>query len=412
MIRSSRASRGRLWRRAVATVGALALLSGGVVAGAAPAHAGNAPWTESATVWPSSSVPAGDFVQFRVGWGDVDSGEQVRPVICKTNGISGGICVGGEWVHGSLQPWNPATVYDNTSGTPVGTYNYYAFVCDSTGLCSESIAGTFTVVSGVPSATSVSASPDSVPAGDAVTFSVGWSDPNSGERMKALVCKTNAVTASSCPDGAWAVGSRSPSQPATVAYRTTTADMGSNGYYAFVCDLRDLCSNGVAGAFTVTSARCSDGVDNDGDTHVDFPADPGCGSPDDSSEAATCPPTAELVVACLDPGSLLEEYVASDAGTSGGTEHEIAGYVDQYRFHVGIVTTTLTCVRLVVDGTDVNPCATAGGTFVTRITSLVQRPAEPVIETNPLATVRVCQAELTLTAAGNGINSAPAYALC
>ncbi len=163
-------------------------------------------------------------------------------------------------------------------------------------------------------------------------------------------------------------------------------------------------------AYAVT--QCSDGVDNDGDGHTDFPGDPGCGSADDTTEGASCPPLAGLVVACLDPGSLFAEYAVDDVSTSGGAAHEIAGYVDQYRFVVAGVTVTLSCVQLVADGTDVNPCDAAGGTFVTRVTSLVQQPTEPVVETERLVSVEVCRAELTFTAAGNGIDSAPAYALC
>lgn len=32
------------------------------------------------------------------------------------------------------------------------------------------------------------------------------------------------------------------------------------------------------------AAQCSDGLDNDGDTFVDFPADNGCDSPSDNRE--------------------------------------------------------------------------------------------------------------------------------
>ena len=38
------------------------------------------------------------------------------------------------------------------------------------------------------------------------------------------------------------------------------------------------------------SPACSDGIDNDGDARVDFPADPGCGGPGDSSELTAPPP--------------------------------------------------------------------------------------------------------------------------
>ncbi len=47
----------------------------------------------------------------------------------------------------------------------------------------------------------------------------------------------------------------------------------------------------VAGAGTTTCERpvCSDGRDDDGDTKIDFPADPGCTSAIDSSETDDCP---------------------------------------------------------------------------------------------------------------------------
>ena len=45
------------------------------------------------------------------------------------------------------------------------------------------------------------------------------------------------------------------------------------------------------------AAACADGVDNDGDGRVDYPADPGCSSPSDNDESNTAPPPAP---ACSD----------------------------------------------------------------------------------------------------------------
>jgi hypothetical protein len=42
--------------------------------------------------------------------------------------------------------------------------------------------------------------------------------------------------------------------------------------------------------------ECNDGADNDGDGLVDHPADPGCGSASDASEALSCGLGPELLV--------------------------------------------------------------------------------------------------------------------
>jgi hypothetical protein len=46
---------------------------------------------------------------------------------------------------------------------------------------------------------------------------------------------------------------------------------------------------GTAGSRTCQPALCSDGVDNDSDGKIDYPADPGCDSPADDTEADNCP---------------------------------------------------------------------------------------------------------------------------
>ncbi|MFN2537380.1 MAG: hypothetical protein ABR549_04405, partial [Mycobacteriales bacterium] len=61
------------------------------------------------------------------------------------------------------------------------------------------------------------------------------------------------------------------------------------GLTAFVLDVGGNAltksTTGQAESRAVKNAQCSDGVDNDGDGKIDFPADPGCTSPTDDSEA-------------------------------------------------------------------------------------------------------------------------------
>ena len=117
---------------------------------------------------------------------------------------------------------------------------------------------------------------------------------------------------------------------------------------------------------------------------------------------------------CLTRGSVAASYEISAVGTSPtGIEHDVAGYVDLYRFVVAEVTTTLPCVRLLVDSVAPDVCQAAGGTFVSRLATLVETAVEePGIETVPVETVAVCNAELTATVSGVGINSAAAYTTC
>lgn len=59
---------------------------------------------------------------------------------------------------------------------------------------------------------------------------------------------------------------------------------------AFTCSSGHTCT-GTPGSRTCTAGMpvCSDGVDNDADGDMDFPADPGCLSPTHDSETDTCP---------------------------------------------------------------------------------------------------------------------------
>ncbi len=57
---------------------------------------------------------------------------------------------------------------------------------------------------------------------------------------------------------------------------------------AFTCATGTTCK-GAAGARVCTPAQCNDGIDNDGDGKIDYPAEPGCISASDDDETDTCP---------------------------------------------------------------------------------------------------------------------------
>lgn len=101
-----------------------------------------------------------------------------------------------------------------------------------------------------PTISGVSDIPDPVVAGNNVTFSVDWDD--SGDNIKAKICKTDNLTNQNCDDGFWATSTDfTADDPEELIYTTQTEDVGSNNYYAFVCDDEGVCSSSDAGAFIV-----------------------------------------------------------------------------------------------------------------------------------------------------------------
>jgi large repetitive protein len=51
------------------------------------------------------------------------------------------------------------------------------------------------------------------------------------------------------------------------------------------CPTGYACTGGVC----LGTQQCNNGVDNDGDTKIDYPLDPGCATPEDNTETDTCP---------------------------------------------------------------------------------------------------------------------------
>jgi len=108
------------------------------------------------------------------------------------------------------------------------------------------------VSNNTPSVTSVTDSPDPVAAGDEVYFKVDWSDADSGEMVKVHICKTDAISSGVCSGGSWCDSPVFTNRdPETCSYTTQAGDIGTQSYYAFVCDDENACSTSVSGTFVV-----------------------------------------------------------------------------------------------------------------------------------------------------------------
>ncbi len=112
------------------------------------------------------------------------------------------------------------------------------------------------IVNSTPAVSSVSDTPDPVTAGNASTFSVDWSDADAGENIKVKICKTDVLSNQNCSGGYWATSTAfTTDDPEEVTYTAQEADVGTNNYYAYVCDDGGVCvasGSGTAGTFTVT----------------------------------------------------------------------------------------------------------------------------------------------------------------
>jgi hypothetical protein len=120
-----------------------------------------------------------------------------------------------------------------------------------------------------------------------------------------------------------------------------------------------------------------------------------------------------LITCHLTPGSVVLDDVVF-VSTMAGAEHDVTGYLDSYRFTLpGGVIVTLPCVTLVADTTTGDACLLAGGTHVARsiIVSTSPDEVEPVLTTTATP-ARICNATLTLTVGGFGVNSAPVLTTC
>lgn len=226
--------------------------------------------------------------------------------------------------------------------------------------------------------------------------------PGTGPRNCSVYTCTITMTATVRPpaDGTYTVASRVVVSWGCCLWRTGGTDEAT-GTWTF-----------DYGATT----DCNDGADNDGDGRTDYPADPGCASPTDTSELTDCPPVAPGVVFCATPNdtAIVDEVVLMP-GVADGAEHVVKGYLDAYRFVLpGAGPVVVPCVVLVQGGTEVNPCEDQGGTFDSRTATLVDQSfhePDPQLG-DEVAAVRICAAEIKLTVLGFGSDAFPGYWTC
>ena len=161
----------------------------------------------------------------------------------------------------------PVTVSGTTGTSGVAAGSYHSLAAGSAGTVAawgdgfwgqlgnggggQLTPGPIWCLPATPSATFVTDAPDPVAVGGSVSFTLGWTDPNPGDEVRAVICRTDAVSAGTCPGGAWAVGTPSTTSPSTATYTTTAGDIGARSYFAFGCDSTDRCSLSQSGTFTV-----------------------------------------------------------------------------------------------------------------------------------------------------------------
>lgn len=162
-----------------------------------------------------------------------------------------------------------------------------------------------------------------------------------------------------------------------------------------------------------TVAACSDTIDNDGDGAVDAAGDTGCAGPqDDSEESPTCSRAGlSAVCAAIEMGAERDSFVVR---TLKEQEYEVVGYVDTYHFRTpGGPGVDVPCIVLVVEphGTN-NTCKFAGGRFVSRDYEL-RRVKENVPQAQTTrTTMKVCDADLTITVDSRVVRSVPIRTTC
>jgi len=168
---------------------------------------------------------------------------------------------------GTLNGWNNCTT---TGGATIslsglgwtGANFYYKMQFTSDGTNTpvlEAVRVDYSLPNQPPSISSVSDSPDPVTAGSGITFTVNWSDPNSGDQTKTHLCRTNSISGQACAGGSWCdTTTWSTTSPTTCSYTTQSADVGIQNYYAFVCDDDNACSSSVSGTFNVTPSYTPD----------------------------------------------------------------------------------------------------------------------------------------------------------
>ena len=118
---------------------------------------------------------------------------------------------------------------------------------------------------------------------------------------------------------------------------------------------------------------------------------------------------------CLDlqVGAALQDVAIVPGVIDGASTHHVGGRVDLYQFALpGGASATVPCVVVSVGGTSVDGCASAGGTFVSTLATLLDAEETPPALGGSAATIRLCNARLSATIAGIGVQNVPAVGVC
>ena len=198
-----------------------------------------------------SSAQVGVKINFQIDWTDED-GDETKTHICKTDAITEQTCDGGAWCE--TTDWSgtsPSSCEYQTQDSDIGTQNYYIFVCDDKNNCSVSHSGNFQVSANQPpTISSAAVSSTSTAVGVPIEFSVDWSDP--GDMIKMHICRTNSLTNQTCDGGFYCESSDfTTDSPSTCLFTPQISDLGTNTFYAFVCDSAGNCSDSKSGSFEV-----------------------------------------------------------------------------------------------------------------------------------------------------------------
>ena len=144
---------------------------------------------------------------------------------------------------------NPFTASSLCSYPTAASYTARVTVWHSQGIAQATTTVTVNSPAPVaPDAGIVADTPDPVNAGQAVTFTLPFTDPNVGDTFTLAVCKNNTppaappATCSGGPAQTWAPGTANDPPQITAQFVTTTDMSGSYGYYAFLCDDDDGCA--------------------------------------------------------------------------------------------------------------------------------------------------------------------------
>lgn len=127
------------------------------------------------------------------------------------------------------------------------------------------------------------------------------------------------------------------------------------------------------------------------------------------ANAAHCPPVGGAV-ACFHEGAPVFGATLYSTDVDVSPRSIVVGSLDRYAFTQAGVTVILPCVTLAAGS---NPCQTAGGVYDSPIATLAVDALQPTLASGAaIATVAICEAQLTATVLGVGLSSAPALKVC